>query len=282
MCLENLLLEVIRAAPVDVSMLIKNPDTGQVLFSHQAELCVPSASVIKILILVEAFAQLEKGVYTSGQQLPVHPHEAVDFSYIKELGLTSCSYYELMRQMTVTSDNTATNVLINRLGFERINRWSQILGLRSTRLRRHMMDRDAVSRGMENTTSCADCAVLLERIYQGSILTKRSCEEMLRILLQQRDTSCLVRYIFDEIPVAHKTGNLDCVCHDCGIFYTRKGHYIVCVMTSGSQAGILGAPVIGKLARTFYRAEIEDAGPSTLPEEESGPAGFRAGNIKIE
>lgn len=258
MPLENLLMEVIDGAPVDVSVLIKNLDTGRTLFSHRADLCVPSASIIKLLILVEAFSQLEAGIYTERQQIPLFSHEVVEDSVIQELGLKSCSYYELMRQMIVTSDNTAANALIDRLGWEQINRWRTALGLKSTYLRRRMMDWEAAGRGMENTTSCADAAVLLEGIYHGSILSRQSCGEMLCILLQQRDTRCLMRYLFDQVLAAHKTGNLDYVCHDCGILYTGKGNYLACVMTSGPGAGVLGAPVIGKLARAFYQSEIGD------------------------
>lgn len=256
MCLENLLMPIISTAPVNVSMLIKNLDSHQILFSHKADLCIPSASIIKLLILIEAFSQLEKGTYGRNQRVPVYGKSIVDSSYIKELGLTSCSYYELMRQMIITSDNTATNILIECLGMDQINHWCDVLELKDTQLLRYMMDQDAVREGRENTTSCLDIATLLERIYRESILTTQSCKEIIHILLQQRDTSCLMRYIFDKVSVAHKTGNLDYVCHDCGIFYTDKGDYTVCIMTSGHQAGILGEPVIGQLMREFYRSEI--------------------------
>jgi beta-lactamase class A len=72
--------------------------------------------------------------------------------------------------MIRVSDNTATNLLISRLGMDRIGALAQEFGLRHTALRRRMMDFGALARGQENTTSASDMANLLAEIWGGSLL----------------------------------------------------------------------------------------------------------------
>jgi beta-lactamase class A len=146
--------------------------------------------------------------------------------------------------MIFYSDNTATNLLLDRLGMDRVNRVGRALGLSGTQFRRKMMDFDAARRGRENVTTLADQALLYEELFAVSrglplpdamsssglnAFSERSsipwggregARKALEILLRVRSDSMLLRYFTEEeCLLAHKPGGLSYVRHDAGIFF---------------------------------------------------------------
>ena len=119
------------------------------------------------------------------------------------------------------SDNTATNVLIDKIGMYNINNMLAYHGYENTRLNRKMMDFDAVKRGVQNYTSAAESARMMYAILTGKITNEASCKKMIEMLLTCADVTTIPRYIPRTIPVAHKTGTLDYVRGDVGIIYGK-------------------------------------------------------------
>src|SRR5262249_60243174 len=86
------------------------------------------------------------------------------------------------------SDNSATNVLIDRVGMDNVNTWFARFGLKETRLRRHMLDLDAARQGKENTATPRELATLLGALYQGRAFKKTTTDEFFRMLSTQKNS----------------------------------------------------------------------------------------------
>src|SRR5579872_6658936 len=121
--------------------------------SHLDRETFPTASTIKLAIVYELFAQAKEGRIRLDESITLDRAKAVGGSGVLfEMGTPTLSIHDYATLMVTLSDNTATNVLIDRLGMENVTRRMKALGLPGTRLRRHMMDTAAARRGDENVS----------------------------------------------------------------------------------------------------------------------------------
>lgn len=165
------------------------------------------------------------------------------------------AYRDLMTAMMIQSDNTATNIFINELGMEAINRRMQSLGLTQSRLNRVMMDTLAVKQGRENVVTAREMNALLTKIYRHDILTPALCEQMLDILKRNEDTLTIPRDLPPGTVVAHKTGELTYVRADVGIVYANSARrtepFVLSMLVQGIPTSE-AERVIGRLARLCF------------------------------
>ena len=142
---------------------------------------------------------------------------------------TEISIEELTRLMITESDNTATNMLIDYLGMENINKYIQKHGYSETILQRKMMDLEAVAAGRENYSSVRDLGAFFAKLLNHSCVSYEYDQRMIDILLQQTDTEVFPAALPDA-SVAHKTGELNNLYDDGGIIFTADGAYVVVIM----------------------------------------------------
>ena len=128
--------------------------------------------------------------------------------------------------MITDSDNTATNILIDRLGMENIDGYIRQKGYNDTRLQHKMM---LSNRGLPNLSSVKDIGTLLARIYRGECVDKEYDRKMLQILARQKDKDCLPSAL-PTFLVANKTGEITGVYADGGIAQSDAGDMIIVVM----------------------------------------------------
>lgn len=202
-----------------ISVLAADLQTGEELFAYEPDRQMVSASLIKVPILLAALAQVLDGYWNLETVLHVPSEQLTGDSIAFEEGPRDCSLEELLAWMIINSDNTATNVLIDALTIEGIQRHIQELGLSDTRLARRMLDFAAIEQGRNNYTSARDMQRLFRALYAGEILNPELCQEALRILLRQNDHAKMRRYIWEDITVAHKSGSLPNLSHDAGVFH---------------------------------------------------------------
>lgn len=250
--LEKLILEEIESTEEEVSVVIKNLKENKWIFKYNEEKVLPSASTIKILIMIEAFHRIQLGEYKIDEKIIVDKKDRVDFSIISELEEDKYSLIDLITWMIIISDNTATNALIELLGYEEINKMAEFLNCKNTVLQRKMMDFEAAKLGKENLTTPMDMALIMEKIYNKSILSEKSCEMMLDILKRQRHRDKLPRYIVDDVILANKTGELTGINHDIGIFYLENLDYLIGVFTTDGKDDNVGKKTIGKISKLVY------------------------------
>jgi beta-lactamase class A len=154
--------------------------------------------------------------------------------------------------MIEESDNTATNMLVDALGFGYINQKFVEIGLRETDLRRGVMDLKWRNCGIENYTTCKEMACLLEKIYNGELVNQQASGEMLDILKKQKVKDRIPRLLPRGLDIAHKTGSLRDTISDVGIVFAPQGDFIICVMTGDITSYKIAKRFISKVAKDIY------------------------------
>ncbi|MCR4416698.1 MAG: class A beta-lactamase-related serine hydrolase [Ignavibacteria bacterium] len=222
------------------------------IFTYNETEIFPTASAIKIEILIHLMKEYQDGKIDIYKNVPVNLKVGgsgiLQFFDQSNLNL---SYYNLAVLMIQQSDNTATNILIEKLGMENINKTIKSLGLNQTKLQRVMMDFEARKSGRENISSPKDKLTLLEMIYRGEIFPDSINNEVIKILSIPKPTP-LLSEIDADITLASKGGELDDVRCEMGIFFCEKFDYILVVMTKDLPSSILGDEFIKKISRVFY------------------------------
>ena len=220
----------VAAVPLDRTTLA--PGSGAIEIS--ADTRRKSASIIKLFILACALDEIAEGSLSLDETLVMTATNIVGGSGViagRGAG-TAFSIDELLLQMISQSDNTAANMLIDRLGFEAVNAEAAKLGCPQTSLARKMMDTAAQARGVDNFTSANDAATVLQKIAAGGIATPDLCARAREYLLAQTDARGIVEGVPAGISVAHKTGTLSDAQHDAAIVYAEQP-FILVVLTEG-------------------------------------------------
>ncbi|MEY9977958.1 serine hydrolase [Lysinibacillus sp. RC79] len=250
--MKQTITEILQNAPYKVHMFVKDCNTEQFFISEKLDDTFSSASLIKVPILLAVLNYVESNNLSLEQEIKIAPEEWVDFSVISEQRLEQSTIYELLVWMTITSDNTATNVLIDFLGMEALNQYFRQIGLLQTTIQRKMMDFERLAKGLDNTTTASDMALLFSRIYRRDLLSSVFSELTLEILSRQRVHESLKRYLVDDVKLAHKTGGLDTVDHDVGIVYSSSGDYLIGVFVTEVTNNDHARQLIGRISKVVY------------------------------
>lgn len=241
----------------NVSLLVYDFTQDDALLAFDVNRKLVSASMIKTPILMAALEQVRQGKLSLEQPIPVPCSEVLEDTEVFNCGQKSCPLEELLTWMIINSDNTATNILIELLGMDALNEYFRELELRSTVLERKMLDWAAIRAGRNNYTSAKDQLAVFSSLYHKSVLTPELCDLALNILSRQRDFSIALRYLCaPELTFAHKTGGLDHLNHDAGIF-SVPGHdyFFGCFVTdalSDSEKNPVAKRLIGRLSKAVY------------------------------
>jgi beta-lactamase class A len=255
--------EAIRQCPATVGLAVKHLESGETL-AWRPEERFPAASVIKIPILVEALRQAEAGRLRLDERIALRPQDKVGgFGILKDLGsVEALSLLDLLTLMIIISDNTATNLCIEKLGMGAVNDTMATLGLTGTVLQRKMMDMPARERGLDNLTTPADVARLLELVSTDRVLTPEGSRRALEILTRQQVNDRLPLLLPAGVQVAHKTGELPGIRHDVGIVWTTRSRVVVAALTTECQTplgkGLVGGEaceLIARIGRMIYDAD---------------------------
>ncbi|MFD2932926.1 serine hydrolase [Spirosoma flavum] len=208
-----------------VSLAVQSLGRNGILVNHRADERVPSASVIKLPIMLETMERVKVGKLNLDEIHVLTDAEKVGGSGVLQTypDQSRVSYRELLRLMMVRSDNTATNIIISKLGRETINQRIRTIGLTKSQLNRVMMDTISAQQGRDNFVSAQDMNRLLEKVYRHQVATPELCNQMIEILKQNADTLCIPRLLPKSTVVAHKTGSLTYVRGDSGIVYAKSG-----------------------------------------------------------
>src|SRR5205807_8901924 len=159
--LSDRVAEIVERFDGVMGVAIVDLSDGRTILKN-ADRVFPTASSIKIAILLELYHQEQQaregaqGKARLNEVYDVDPRVLVDFSSIMQgltPGITKITNHDVAQFMIAVSDNTASNVLIDRIGMENVNATLRSLGLTKTLLRRHMMDFEAARRGEENVST---------------------------------------------------------------------------------------------------------------------------------
>ena len=222
-------------------------------------------------LLVELYRQVDAGIIDVNQRIDLTDALRVPGSgVLKELasGLQP-TVHDLAMLMIIISDNSATDILYNRVGGDNINNTMQQLGLTHTHIpmpcrellysitglevqnpahtyqlasdrlktREFVLEGDGFSEDKSDVSSPNDMCRLLELIYDGDILSSQSREAVLDILKRQQLSTVIPHALPAGTVVAHKTGSYHTVRCDVGIVFSPTGPYTVAIMAKQMAAG---------------------------------------------
>ena len=213
-------------------------------FSINESFVFPQASAIKIAILMEVEKQahegqfkltdkrrIEKGDKTGGSGILIELSDHIELT-IRDLCVL----------MIVLSDNTATNLLMDLVGKENINRTLESLNLKDTRVRRRMLDTGASWRGDENTSTPHEATRIMELLYKGEFISRAVCDDILAILKKGKTTN-IKAALPEDVVIASKPGGIAGVNTEWAIVYLKDRPYVISVM---ENYGMGDAPDITK------------------------------------
>jgi beta-lactamase class A len=211
----------------------------------------PTASSIKIAVLAELYRQSQVG---QGARLSdfytVRQEDMVPDSNIMENltpGISRVTNRDLAGFVVAVSDNAATNVLIDRVGMDNVNRMLDSLGFHRTRLRRKMMDIKAAEQGRENVSTPREMAGLVEAIYRGKLLNQTSTEDFFKLLSTPKASS-IPRLLPESVKIANKPGELEGIRTDTGIVFLKGRPYVISVMTSYAHDNLAAEAAISRIS----------------------------------
>jgi beta-lactamase class A len=237
-----------------MGVAIEDLKTGDHFFLHENE-AFAQASSIKIAVLANLYLQAQQGKLKLTDLYTVQASDLVPDSDIMgglTPGVTRVTLRDLATMMVAVSDNSATNVLIDRVGMDNVNRMLDSLGLAHTRLRRKMMDLEAAKQGRENISTPREMMTLLEAIYRGKLLDQESTADFFKVLSTNKD-SWIPRDLPAEVKIANKPGSLEAVRNDSGIVFVEGRPYVICVMTAFLGNERDGEEAISKISLAAWR-----------------------------
>jgi beta-lactamase class A len=252
--LESSIREVDQHLDGVMGVAIEDLSTGEEFFLREDEVFA-QASSIKIAVLANLYLQMQQGKLKLTDLYTVQASDLVADSDIMgglTPGVTRITLRDLATMMVAVSDNSATNVLIDRVGMENVNAMLDSLGLAHTRLRRKMMDLDAAKQGRENISTPREMMALLDAIYRGKLLNKESTADFFKVLSTNKD-SWIPRDLPADVKIANKPGSLEGVRNDSGIVFVEGRPYVICEMTAFLENERDGEEAISKVSLAAWR-----------------------------
>lgn len=264
---EDLLWDHLRASVVNVASQLSGVvgvgildlTTGRELLLHPDEI-FPQASSIKIAVLAELYhqdAQSTEGVHGKARLTDLYKVRSEDLVADSAImggltpGVTQLTNRDLATMMVAVSDNSATNVLIDRVGMDNVRRLTDSLGLKNTQLRRKMMDLKAAAEGRENISTPREMMHFLEALYRGKVIAPTLQDDFFSVLATPKD-SWLPRELPPEVRIANKPGSLEGVRNDSGIVFVQNRPYVICVMTTFLTSERAGEEAISRISAETY------------------------------
>jgi beta-lactamase class A len=235
--------------------------TDHHLWTLNADQVFPTASTIKLTILAELYRQEGEaraghpGSARLGDLYTVSQEDIVADSAVLENttpGVTKLTNRDLAGAVVAVSDNSASNILANRVGRARVNSMLDGLGLKSTRLNRQMMDLQAAKEGRENVATPGELVTLLQDIYEHKVFNAELTEDFFK-LLSTGKSSAIPVLIPEGVRIANKPGALAGVRCDAGIVFVPGRPFAIAIMTSYDRDERAAYEIISHIAHDAWK-----------------------------
>lgn len=268
MSLQDSVEAILDGVPATFGIAASHLSRSETVLINEHEI-FPSASVIKVPMLVEIMLQRDEGRLSLDEMLTLHESDKVLGSGVLRhmhdgLKLT---LRDLAVLMTIASDNTATNMIIDRIGMDVVNERMRGLGLNTITLARKMYDWEQQKLGKENLISAHEIMLLLRWIAEGRISSKSTSKEILDIMAKQLYRDKIPLLLPVDTRVANKTGSITRVTHDVGVVYAPDGPFVLCALAKDVDEMLQAERAIAQVSR-----EVFDHFAGTLGAPTSSPA----------
>ena len=227
------------------AVAFKDLQSGKTLYVNE-RMIFHAASTMKTPVMIEVYRQAAEGKFSlkdsielknefksivDGSVYSLDPGDDSEQELYKHIGERR-SVDSLLYQMIIVSSNLATNLIIDKIGAANVNEYMRQLGAKDIQVLRGVEDNKAYAKGLNNTTTAYDLAVIFEKIAKGKAVNAGASESMIRILLDQKFNEIIPARLPADVKVAHKTGSITRVHHDSGIVTLPDGRKYVLVLLS--------------------------------------------------
>jgi len=221
-----------------VSVAVRNIENA-VDVSVNDDVLFSSASIIKVPMIVEAMRQVKAGRLSLDQEFELSEAQKVRGAGVMRYFHTGTvlTLNDLLTLMIISSDNTATNMVMDVIDIENVNSMLREMGYEKTTLQRNMYDWDAIDAGLDNVCTAAEISDLLVKIATNQAAGNLWDEKIVYILRHQQNSDRLGLFLPGDIKLANKTGSRDSIVHDVGIVTTEDFSYAISVLTKDVRGG---------------------------------------------
>jgi len=272
-----------------VGVSVNNLDTGEYA-EVNGDMLFPTASVFKIPVIVEFFRQIDNSRIKIEDQILLREKDKVPGSGIlKELSEgMPISYKDLLSLMMIVSDNTATDIIVKKVGFENVNNTMRELGLNNIRVTKYCrqilfdlvglnnLEQDEMTINVfneatvnrdytgswslktedNNVSTPKEMTRLLELITEGKAVSEKSCQKILEIMAKcQTGPYRIPKYLpSKEVILQRKTGSLPGIRNDVGIITINKSgkKYIISCFIKEAENNYEAEEVIARISQKVY------------------------------
>lgn len=238
--------------------LLINPDTS-----------FHAASTMKVPVMMEIFRQAAAGRISLNQRIPIKndfasivdgshysltPESDSDQSLYTRTGQTE-TIRELIRLMITVSSNLATNILIEKVTPQRVMDLMHTIGANKICVLRGVEDGKAFQKGLNNTTTARDLMIIMRRIAERRVVSRKASNQMIKTMLDQKFNDGIPAGVPSGVRVSHKTGSITKVNHDAAIVYPPGAKpYVLVVLERGIEHEKVAHKLIADISRVVYEA----------------------------
>lgn len=279
--LESRLMPLIQAHKGKVAVAVRNLETGE-SFSYHADDPMPTASLIKFPVMVEAYRQSAEKAVDLDKTLTLTKADKVPGSGILTAHFSdgvTLPLRDAVHLMIVYSDNTATNLVVDQIGIKSTADTMEKMGYPNTKLHSKVFRRDtsvfperSKQFGLGSTTA-AEMVRLCEALHRKELVSPEASAAMLDHMRACDDKDKFPRFLPPGTKVAFKTGSVDAAKTAAGIIDTPGGPVALCVMTDENEDKRWVADNAGnRLCADAARAIYDHFQAKGSPKPASGPA----------
>jgi len=266
----TLIHDRIASSGAEVGLYYRNLSQPDSLL-HDADLRMHAASTMKVPVMIQLYRDADAGLLSLDDSLPVvnaftsivdgspftvSPADDSDGTLYDLVG-SAATIRELVELMITVSSNFATNLLIQRVGADRVTATMRELGADSIQVLRGVEDQKAYDAGLSNTTTARDLGIIAAAIAEDRAASPAACRDMEAVLSRQRFNTALTAGVPADAMVAHKTGEITRIHHDFGIVTAGDGtRYVVALMVRGLDSKDSSAALMADLSRLIYERAV--------------------------
>jgi len=242
--LESRLLPLAKAHKGKVAIAVKHLGSGESFYLNADE-PMPTASLIKLPVMLEVYQQAEEGKVKLTDRVTLHQEDKVPGSGILTYHFsdgTTFSLRDACRLMIAFSDNTATNLVLDKIGITPVNKRMKTWGYPNTKINAKSFRGSTTSVAPERTkkyglgsTTAREMIAILEDLE-----TCKHCRPVVKQIILNHLRKCddkdkFSRYLPEGVDLAHKTGSVSKARTDAGIMYLPSGAIAICVLTDENE-----------------------------------------------
>jgi beta-lactamase class A len=255
-----------KAHKGNVAIAFKHLKSGECFFLN-ADQVMPTASLIKLPVMIEVYQQAAEGKIKLSDMVTLRDKDKVPGSGILTYHFSEGATFSIRdatRLMIAYSDNTATNLLLDKIGIGSTAKRMEAWGFPNTKLHAMVFKGDTTSVFPERTkkyglgsTTAREMVSILQKLHQGKLVSPAACKAMIEHLKNCQDKEKIKRFLPKKTVVAHKTGAVKDVRTDAGILYLSTGPVALCILTADNadtrwEPDNAGNVLCGRVAREVY------------------------------